>query len=58
MQDNTKPTQAQIDYAERLMIDTGYDAYDVRDMYGKEFDELSRSEMARFIDGLKAEYDG
>ena len=40
------------------MIDTGYDAYDVRDMYGKEFDELTRGEMARLIDGLKAEMDG
>ena len=37
MEDRTKPTTAQIDYAERLMIETGYDAYDVRDMYGKEF---------------------
>ena len=56
--DRTKPTTAQIDFAERLMIETGYDAYDVRDMYGKEFDELTRSEMARFIDMMKAERDG
>lgn len=58
MVDRTKPTQAQIDYAERLMIETGYDAYDVRDMYGKEFEELTRGEMARFIDAMKAERGG
>jgi hypothetical protein len=56
--DMTKPTKAQIDYAKKLMVDTGYMRDDVWDMFGKEFEELTRDEMACFIDMMKAEREG
>ena len=58
MQDRTKPTQAQIDYACRLLVDLGYMRDDVRDMVGKDFDDLTRGELSRLIDELKHEFEG
>ena len=55
MQDRTKPTAAQIDYAKSLMRDAGYDGDDVLDLYGKDFDMLTRGEMARLIDDMRGE---
>lgn len=58
MQDRSKPTAAQIDYARKLLQEAGYDGDDVREIFGKGFDELTRSEMARLIDGMKKELEG
>lgn len=58
MQDRRRPTQAQSEYAEWLLIEAGYDDCDVRDMCGKDFEDLTRSEMARLIDDLKHELEG
>lgn len=55
MQDRSKPTAAQIDYARKLLQEAGYDRYDILDLYGKDFDALTRSEMARLIDDMRSE---
>lgn len=55
MQDRSKPTAAQLDYARKLLQEAGYDRYDVMDMYGKDFDALTRGEMARLIDDMRGE---
>lgn len=55
MQDRSKPTAAQIDYARKLLQEAGYDRMDVMDMYGKDFDALTRGEMARLIDDMRSE---
>ena len=52
MQDRTKPTQAQIDYARDLILKLGYDL----DWY--ELDKMSRSQLARLIDELRDEWEG
>lgn len=55
MQDRSKPTAAQIDYARKLLQEAGYDRYDILDLYGKDFDMLTRGEMARLIDDMRGE---
>ena len=55
MQDRRQPTQAQLDYARKLLQEAGYDRFDVLDMYGRDFDALTRSEMARLIDDMRKE---
>lgn len=52
MQDRTKPTQAQIDYATDLILKLGYDL----DWY--DLEKMSRSQLARLIDELKNEWEG
>ena len=56
--DRTKPTAAQIEYCQSLMWRLGYDEADVRDITGADFDDLSRSQMARLIDELRDEWEG
>jgi hypothetical protein len=59
MYDTKKPTQAQIDYAYDLMEQLGYEETDVPELTdGIEFDSLTRSQMARLIDGLRNELEG
>lgn len=59
MVDETRSTQKQIDYACDLMKQLGYEETDVREMTdGIEFDDLTRSQMAELIDGLKDELEG
>jgi len=52
MQDRTKPTTAQIDYATDLILKLGYDL----DWY--DLEKMSRSQLARLIDELKNEWEG
>lgn len=49
------PTKAQVDFARKLLQEAGYDAYDVRDIYGKDFDELTAGELSELIDDMKTE---
>ena len=49
------PTKAQVDFARKLLQEAGYDAYDVRDIYGKDFDELTTGELSELIDDMKTE---
>ena len=58
MDDKSKPTKNQIDYAEDLLWKLGYDKYDVFEMRGKDFDDLDRWEMSALIDVLKEEWEG
>ena len=53
-----EPTSAQIKYAEKLMAELGYEDSDVHEIFGKDFDDLSRDEMRRLIDELKDEWEG
>ena len=50
-----RPTHAQVDYARKLLQEAGYDAYDVIDMYGKDFEELTAGEMSELISDMKTE---
>ena len=53
-----EPTRAQIDYAEKLMAALGYEDDDVREIFGNDFDDLSKYEMRRLINILKNELEG
>lgn len=58
MNADAKPTNAQIEYAEDLLQKLGYEKYDVFEMRGKDFDDLTRSEMSELISELKEEWGG
>lgn len=50
-----RPTQAQVDFARKLLQEAGYGRYDVQDMYGKDFDEMTAWELSELIDDMKTE---
>lgn len=50
--DRTKPTQAQIEYATDLINKLGYDP----DWY--DIEAMTRGQVARLIDELRAEWEG
>ena len=50
-----RPTQAQVDFARKLLQEAGYDRYDVQDMYGKDFDEMTSGDLSQLIDDMKTE---
>lgn len=50
-----RPTQAQVDFARKLLQEAGYDAYDVRDIYGKDLDEMTAGELSELIEDMKTE---
>ena len=52
MTDRAKPTTAQIYYATDLIEKLGYDIEDY------DFDNMTRSQMARLIDELRDEWEG
>ena len=52
MYERTKPTQAQIDYANDLIQKLGYDP----DWY--DLEKMTRSQLARLIDELRNEWEG
>ncbi len=52
MEDRTKPTDKQCAFALDLMSRLGYNEMDVRDMYDKDFDDLTRREMGILIDDM------
>ena len=52
MQDRTKPTDKQCAFALDLMSRLGYNETDIRDMYNKDFDDLTRREMGILIDDM------
>lgn len=58
MNADAKPTNAQIEYAEYLLLKLGYDTYDVYERRGKDFDDLDRREMSELISELKEEWEG
>ena len=58
IENKATPTQAQLDYARKLMTDLGYDCQDIREMCGKDFDDLTRFEMSSLIGNLKDEMEG
>ena len=53
-----RPTKDQISYAEDLLQKLGYEKYDVFEMRGKDFDDLTKSEMSELISELKEEWEG
>ena len=58
MENKDRPTKDQISYAEDLLQKLGYEKYDVYEMRGKDFDDLTRSEMSELIGELKEEWGG
>lgn len=52
MQDRTKPTAAQIEYARDLISKLGYDL----DWY--DLDKMTRGQISRLIDELRDEWEG
>jgi hypothetical protein len=52
MEDKTQPTDRQCDFAMYLMSRLGYNDTDIRDMYDKDFDDLTRREMEILIDDM------
>lgn len=57
-EDKMKPTFKQLGYARKLMAELGYDCQDIYEMYGKDFDDLTRREVSQLIDYLKDELEG
>lgn len=57
-EDKTKPTQKQLDYARKLMEELGYDCDDIYEIHGKDFYDLTRTEVSQLIDDLKDELEG
>jgi len=52
MEDRTKPTDKQCGFALDLMSRLGYNDTDIRDMYDKDFSDLTRREMGILIDDM------